>query len=484
VLIIRILLLAALPLAALAQINVSGNVSGTWGEDNWDYRVIGDITVPTGEILTILDSVQVRFMEHYDFTVRGALQVEGTLEDSVIFVYHYGTAQGAWGGIEFDEAISGLTELNYCLIESGERAANVNNCSVTFNNCLMRHTSLSPIRGSDSQITMSHSAIMLSNGSGFSLQDSDINLTECEISYHDGVNGRGISASAGSSITMTGGYIGHNAGEGIHGLLLNNVYLTDVEIADNGDDGINLTSSGELEGYRLLVHDNGGHGIFLSSTALDASNLTISMNEGNGINAANTSVMLSSSIMDRNDQWGLYLQSGNGFASYNCTYENISGDYFNVNPGIGSIEEDPQYESITMRDYNLQETSPCIDTGSPWDPLDPDSTITDMGAIYYDQTAVLPWENPATIKDLRIADAYPNPFNPTLNLIIEANRPAIASIEVWSAQGRRIARIWSGLLRPGLNRTSWHAHDVPSGHYVIQLETGGTVDTYPCVLVK
>ncbi len=36
-------------------------------------------------------------------------------------------------------------------------------------------------------------------------------------------------------------------------------------------------------------------------------------------------------------------------------------------------------------DYHLQPTSPCIDAGDPTSPLDPDGTITDMGAYSFPQ---------------------------------------------------------------------------------------------------
>ena len=36
-------------------------------------------------------------------------------------------------------------------------------------------------------------------------------------------------------------------------------------------------------------------------------------------------------------------------------------------------------------DYNLMAGSPCIDAGDPMSPLDPDGTIADIGALYFDQ---------------------------------------------------------------------------------------------------
>ena len=45
----------------------------------------------------------------------------------------------------------------------------------------------------------------------------------------------------------------------------------------------------------------------------------------------------------------------------------------------------PQFIDSTNGNFRLNPSSPCIDAGDPNLPLDPDMTIRDMGAIYYDQ---------------------------------------------------------------------------------------------------
>mgnify|MGYP002528324992 CR=1 FL=1 len=53
--------------------------------------------------------------------------------------------------------------------------------------------------------------------------------------------------------------------------------------------------------------------------------------------------------------------------------------------GDGNIFVDPLFTDPDNGDYSLLASSPCIDTGNPESDLDPDGTIADMGAIYYDQ---------------------------------------------------------------------------------------------------
>ena len=58
------------------------------------------------------------------------------------------------------------------------------------------------------------------------------------------------------------------------------------------------------------------------------------------------------------------------------TYSDVEGGY----PGEGNIDTDPLFEDD---DYNLSQNSPCIDSGDPDSPLDPDGTRADMGARVY-----------------------------------------------------------------------------------------------------
>jgi len=74
--------------------------------------------------------------------------------------------------------------------------------------------------------------------------------------------------------------------------------------------------------------------------------------------------------------------AGNVDFSYSCCSEALSG--------IGNITANPLFVNLVGDDYNLQQNSPCIDTGDPNSPLDPDNTRADMGALYFDQGAVSP----------------------------------------------------------------------------------------------
>jgi hypothetical protein len=67
----------------------------------------------------------------------------------------------------------------------------------------------------------------------------------------------------------------------------------------------------------------------------------------------------------------------------NLVMVNANGDSCDV---FHNIFLNPQFYT-TMGDsaFYLTEDSPCIDAGDPASPLDPDSTIADIGAYFFDQ---------------------------------------------------------------------------------------------------
>ena len=88
---------------------------------------------------------------------------------------------------------------------------------------------------------------------------------------------------------------------------------------------------------------------------------------------------------------------------YNIYWENVTtatggslpaafGNIVTVNANSDSCDidynlfMDPLYADTANSDFHLTVGSPCIDAGNPTSPYDPDGTIADMGAFYFDQT--------------------------------------------------------------------------------------------------
>jgi hypothetical protein len=147
------------------------------------------------------------------------------------------------------------------------------------------------------------------------------------------------------------------------------------------------------------VGTNLGGGIFLISSNPIISHSTIVNNsspEGSGINNySNASPVIRNSIIANNSgSWGINVQN-NTSITYSTFYGNESGNIIgdtwvgqnmitNVNGDscdiYFNIQEDPLFVDASVNNYNLQQTSPCIDAGDPISPYDADGSLADMGA--------------------------------------------------------------------------------------------------------
>jgi hypothetical protein len=95
-------------------------------------------------------------------------------------------------------------------------------------------------------------------------------------------------------------------------------------------------------------------------------------------------------IVASNTGYGIYINSAADtlVISYNDIWANAISNYGGnggVIEGPGSISADPLFVDPGMGNFYLQWGSPCIDAGDPMLPLDPDSTIADMGCYFFDQ---------------------------------------------------------------------------------------------------
>jgi hypothetical protein len=470
----------------------SPTVSGTWGLPYTRFFINDDITVPQGQYLHILPGVEVRFLGNYGITALGELTANGMPTDSITF-----TSNTNWKYIEFRSgAFYDSAFMKYCRLERGQRAVWASEHDVTLKNCLLQYFTLSPVKGdAGTTLTLENCTIRHNGGSGVLLTDATAHLNNTWISYsgNTGDYGHGIHLTGSCSVNFTGGGLLHNNGCGILGSpFIGAIDVTDAEIAHNVQKGIYLTGNGStlLTAARVLLHHNQDNGIFLNSTSLYAQNLTITTNNGYGLYfTSNTGTLtLNSSIVENNSWQGIYLQNGIPDVSYCDVFQNDSGNYSNPGiPGVGCISLDPQFVSRVNLDYHLAEGSPCIDTGSPFLPHDPDSTQADMGAFFFNQdtTAIKPVDPGVTLpRSFEIISVYPNPFNPMLTIKAAALGPAQGVLELWSPQGRKVADIWQGRLLAGDNVITWNAANYPSGVYLIRLVSGGKSIARSCVLIK
>ncbi len=233
------------------------------------------------------------------------------------------------------------------------------------------------------------------SGGGIYCNGSSPSLENLTISDNSANIGGGIyfnlSSSSLRNVTITSN-TGGNHGGGIYcsnsNPSLENVTISDNNVTNYDGGGIWCNQSNPVL-QNVSISDNSaymyGGGIYCDSSNPSLENVTISENNagwyGGGILCYdNSSPSLINSIMwnDFPEEISIDISS-----SVTVSYSDIQG----VSGGTGNINSDPLFINAANGDFHLQSTSPCIDTGDPASSLDPDGTIADMGAFYYDQSA-------------------------------------------------------------------------------------------------
>jgi len=182
-------------------------------------------------------------------------------------------------------------------------------------------------------------------------------------------------------------------------------------------------------------------------------------------------------------------------SSIQVSYSNIQGGW----EGEGNIDADPLFADPQNGDFHLNwvnfplpdsTLSPCIDAGDPNSPFDPDGTIADMGAFYFDQ-------NQQGTEDIQIAligcnlfQNYPNPFNPTTTISFSIIEDSNIELSIYNIKGQKVKQLVSDQLSAGQHSVVWDGDDesgklVSSGVYLYKLNVNGKTEAVKkCLLLK
>ena len=112
--------------------------------------------------------------------------------------------------------------------------------------------------------------------------------------------------------------------------------------------------------------------------------------------------------------------------------------------GEGNIDDDPEFVDPDDDDFHLEDGSPCINTGNPDSPEDPDGTRADMGAYpYFTQNATLQGFVLMVEDDSPIADAL---------IVTENDQQATTDEEgFWQIENAWTGEYWVNASKIGFN---------------------------------
>ncbi len=93
-------------------------------------------------------------------------------------------------------------------------------------------------------------------------------------------------------------------------------------------------------------------------------------------------------------------------------------------------------------------------------------------------------DNVGVPSGFQLESVYPNPFNSRATVKFENKVRQDIQLVAYALDGRKVADIFSGVVLAGQHEVVWNAVDVPSGVYVVRLESGQAQSSMKVALVK
>ena len=346
------------------------------------------------------------------------------------------------------------------------------------------------------------------NGGGICCAESSPSLDNVIIMNNSAGWGGGVmfhnSNSNFKNVVITGNFAWYSGG-GIDFYTCNpdleNVLIAGNQAVDKGG-GIFFELLCNPNLVNVIITDNSaeyGGGIFSWISNSNLINVTLSNNSadfGGGIYCRDANPNLVNCILWNDLPEETYFDESSGPNSITIFYSDIQDGEAGIvtnNNGIvnwleGNIDDDPMFVDPLNNDYHLTENSPCIDAGNPNFPFDPDGTISDMGAFYFDQLSSIN-DNEIQFVEYNLSNS-PNPFNPTTTIKFSIQNNSKVYLSIFNIKGQKIKTLANNDFTKGNHSIIWDGVDdsgkpVSSGIYLYSLKVNGkSVTMKKCLLLK
>jgi hypothetical protein len=231
-------------------IEIAGGVlaaSMTWPAlvGSW-YRLMGNVTVGSGQTLTLQPGVVVKGAVDQGLRVDGALVAVGTAAAPITFTSDTDTGAGQWDGLTFRPGSTGA--LTYAMVRYAGSWDGIAYSAVT-------------VRG-PATVAISQTQIL----------DSDAGAS----------NANGLDVSGGAQVTVCDSIIDRHDGHGVYAAG-GSLTLSGTTLQNNGGDGVYIgDASTTLTILSNTIQNNGGAPFHLWPGQIIAANLTGNVFSGNG----------------------------------------------------------------------------------------------------------------------------------------------------------------------------------------------------------
>ncbi|MBU1637355.1 right-handed parallel beta-helix repeat-containing protein [bacterium] len=389
-----------------------GALSGTVAPG--EYAVICDLLVENGDEFVIDAGTSILFAGDYRMIVEGRLSTRGLPTQPVLFSRYFTENDNRWGGVEFINA-DNQCDMRYTTIEY----AHINAEATRVHGGGIYLDSSSP-EFIGCAVLNCEALLAASEGGGIYVGPaSDPFLEECTIAdNHASLKGGGLCLASGSMASVVtsrfqdnecgllgGGVYLHQSESSLSNCTIERNHcsgkggglycwwspaeIKDCFIVDNTCDdqggGVYVNgSSPALLNCTISSNSaaNGGGGILFQQSSAHLKNSIVSWSQGSGIqfilNNAGAVIEFSDIFGNEPEEYVGLATAPAGLSVIDTT--NFNGDesdiYFN-------ISADPLFTDTASSNYSLTQDSPCVNAGDPLDELDPDTTIADLGPLYF-----------------------------------------------------------------------------------------------------
>ena len=370
---------------------------------NSPYFVSRDIVIDSFATLSIESGVSLLLSPQVNIIVHGALLAEGESEQEITFQINEDipcSDNNKWGAISFKNA-TGTSRLVHCNLLGSSYGSNRYKEKASIHS-FYSNIELEQVKIPDAiQPFYSEYGNISIIGCKFytDLTGDFINIKYADNALVENCIFEGNSAEDTDAIDFDGihnGVIRNNRIENFFGFNSDGIDLgetcSDVLIEGNfisncSDKGISVGQSSSCMvsqniilacGQGLGIKDNGSIAN-LDHNTLFGNTLGIAVFEKNA-GAGGGQVSIKNSIVSKSEQAAIFVDN---LSTNNISYSLSDTDAL---PGNNNLQAEPRFVNASILNFELQADSPCIDSGDPDSPLDPDNSITDIGAEFQYQS--------------------------------------------------------------------------------------------------
>ena len=97
---------------------------------------------------------------------------------------------------------------------------------------------------------------------------------------------------------------------------------------------------------------------------------------------------------------------------------------------------------------------------------------------------IIPTQQETEITTFELNSAYPNPFNPTTNIVLSVSETSYISVKIYNLAGQEIATLADGVMNANTYTLTWDASTMSSCVYLVRAESFNQISTQKIMLIK